>query len=78
MVLSYVIMAAAGLLAFVLRSNTMIVIVLMSVVMFFMYISNTADPELYANCAQFSGEKLGYDVTGTVMGLLTVPTNLAS
>lgn len=43
-VLSYVIMAAAGLLAFVLRSNTMIVIVLMSVVMFFMYISNTADP----------------------------------
>lgn len=75
-VLSYVIMAAAGLLAFVLRSNTMIVIVLMSVVMFFMYISNTADPELYANCAQFSGEKLGYDVTGTVMGLLTVPIKL--
>ena len=44
--------------------------------MFFMYISNTADPELYANCAEFSGRKLGYDVTGTVMGLLTVPIKL--
>lgn len=75
-ILSYIIMAAAGFLAFVLRSNTTIVIVLMSILMFFMYISNTADPELYANCAQFSGEKLGYDVTGTVMGLLTVPIKL--
>ena len=45
-ILSYVIMAAAGLLAFVLRSNTIAVIVLMSILMFFMYISNTADPEL--------------------------------
>ena len=42
-ILSYVIMAAAGLLAFVLRSNTIAVIVLMSILMFFMYISNTAD-----------------------------------
>lgn len=75
-ILSYVIMAAAGLLAFVLRSNTIAVIVLMSILMFFMYISNTADPELYANCAEFSGRKLGYDVTGTVMGLLTVPIKL--
>ena len=75
-ILSYIIMAAAGFLAFILRSNTTIVIVLMSILMFFMYISNTADPELYANCAQFSGEKLGYDVTGTVMGLLTVPIKL--
>ena len=75
-VISYIIMAAAGLLAFVLRSNTTVVIVLMSVVMFFMYISNTADPELYANCAQFSGDRLGYDVTGTVMGLLTVPIKI--
>ncbi len=76
LILSYVIMAVAGLIAFVLRSNTTIVIVLMSILMFFMYISNTADPELYANCAQYSGEKLGYDVTGTVMGLLTVPIKL--
>lgn len=76
MVLSYVLMAAAGLLAYVLRSNTTVVIVLMSILMFFMYISNTADPELYANCAAFSGQKLGYDVTGTVMGLLTVPIKL--
>ena len=75
-VLSYCVMAASGFLAYLLRSNTIVVIVLMSILMFFMYISNTADPELYANCAQFSGGKLGYDVTGTVMGLLTVPIKL--
>lgn len=75
-IISYLIMAAAGLLAFVLRDNTIVVILLMSIVMFFLYISNTADPELYANCAAFSGTKLGYDVTGTVMGLLTVPIKI--
>lgn len=75
-ILSYMIMGAAGLIAYVLRGNTAAVIILMSILMFFMYISNTADPELYANCAQFSGTKLGYDVTGTVMGLLTVPIKL--
>ena len=69
-------MASAGLLAYFLRSNTIAVIILMSILMFFMYISNTADPELYANCAEYSGKKLGYDVTGTVMGLLTVPIKL--
>ncbi len=75
-ILSYVVMASAGLLAYFLRSNTIAVIILMSILMFFMYISNTADPELYANCAEYSGKKLGYDVTGTVMGLLTVPIKL--
>lgn len=75
-VLAYIVMAAAGVLGYVFRSNTTAVIVLMSVLMFFLYISTTADPELFANCAAFSGKKLGYDVTGTVMGLLTVPIKL--
>ena len=34
------------------------------------------DPELFSNCAAYSGKKLGYDVTGTVMGLLTVPIKI--
>ncbi|MCQ2509208.1 MAG: MFS transporter [Lachnospiraceae bacterium] len=74
--ISYVIMAVAGILAFFMFSNTTIVIVLISVMFFFMYITNAADPDFYANCARYSGEKLGYDVTGTVMGLLTVPIKL--
>ncbi|MDO4622723.1 MAG: MFS transporter [Eubacteriales bacterium] len=74
--ISYAIMAAAGVLAFLLFKNTVAVIALISVMFFFMYITSAADPDFYANCARYSGEKLGYDVTGTVMGLLTVPIKL--
>ena len=74
--LSYVIMAIAGALAFIMYKSTVLVIVLISVMFFFMYITNAADPDFYANCAAYSGKKLGYDVTGTVMGLMTVPIKL--
>lgn len=72
-VLFYLIMAAAG---FFMYSQTMVVIVLMCILMFAMNLTNACDPELYANCAAYSGKKLGYDVTGTVMGLLAVPVKV--
>lgn len=75
--LSYAVMAAGGTLAFVLYKNTIAVIILISIVFFFMYITNAADPVFYADCAAYSAKKLGYDVTGTVMGLLPVPVKVA-
>ena len=72
----YLIMAAAGILSFVLYKNTIIVIIGMAIVLFIMNLTCACDPELFANCAAYSGEKLGADVTGTVMGLLTVPIKI--
>lgn len=48
----------------------------MCAVMFILVLTNACDPELFSNCAAYSGKKLGYDVTGTVMGLLTVPIKI--
>ena len=75
-VVFYLIMAAAGFLGFLMYDQTMAVIVLMCILMFAMNLTNACDPELYANCAAYSGKKLGYDVTGTVMGLLAVPVKV--
>lgn len=75
-ILFYLIMAAAGFLGFLMYDNTMAVIVLMCILMFAMNLTNACDPELYANCAAYSGKKLGYDVTGTIMGLLAVPVKV--
>lgn len=72
----YLIMAGAGFLGFLMYSQTMAVIVLMCILLFAMNLTNACDPELYANCAAYSGKKLGYDVTGTVMGLLAVPVKV--
>ncbi|MGN0292701.1 MAG: MFS transporter [Lachnospiraceae bacterium] len=75
-VLCYLGMGIAAILSFILYQNTIPVMILMGLLMFLMNVSNTCDPELYANCAAFSGQKLGYDVTGIVMGLLTVPLKI--
>lgn len=72
-VVGYIVMGVSALIAFLLYKNTMAVMALMCVLLFSMNMTNACDPELYANCAVYSGKKLGYDVTGTVMGLLTVP-----
>lgn len=75
-IFAYIIMGVAGLAAFFVYSHTMLVMVLMCILLFFMNLTNACDPELYANCAAYSGKKLGYDVTGTVMGLLAVPVKI--
>lgn len=49
-------MAAAGFLGFLMYSQTMAVIVLMCILMFAMNLTNACDPELYANCAAYSGK----------------------
>lgn len=75
-VIGYIIMGAVTLAAFTMYDNTVIVIVLMCISLFAMSLTNACDPELYASCAAYSGKKLGYDVTGTVMGLLAVPIKI--
>ena len=62
--------------AFLIYQNTWVVIVLMCVVIFSMTLTNACEPELYATCAVYSSSKTGYDTTGTVMGLLTVPLKI--
>lgn len=75
-VFSYLLMAAGMLVAFLIYQNTWAVIALMCVVVFAMTLTNACEPELFANCAGYSSEKTGYDTTGTVMGLLTVPVKV--
>lgn len=72
-VCAYLIMGIAMLAAFVIYEKWIPVIILMAVTFFAMNITTTCDPELFATCAQFSSAKTGFDTTGTVMGLLTVP-----
>ena len=71
--LSYLLMGALMLIAYVAFRSTALVIVLMSVMFFAMNLTNACDPELFAVCAGYSSQKTGFDTTGTVMGLLTVP-----
>ena len=71
--LGYILMGVLMLLAYVLFRNTLLVLILMSIMFFAMNLTNACDPELFAVCAQYSSQKTGYDTTGTVMGLLTVP-----
>ncbi len=73
---SYFIMAAGMLIAFVAFRSTWAVIALMSLVIFAMTLTNACEPELFATCAAYSSEKTGFDTTGTVMGLLTVPVKV--
>lgn len=75
-VCSYVFMGAAMVAAFVMYQNTWGVIVLMCLVIFAMTMTNACEPELFANCAGYSSSKTGFDTTGTVMGLLTVPVKI--
>ena len=75
-VLAYLIMLAGMAAAFLIYQNTWVVIVLMCVVIFSMTLTNACEPELYATCAVYSSSKTGYDTTGTVMGLLTVPLKI--
>lgn len=73
---AYALMAIVSVIGFIFYQSTMVVLVCMCLLMFMVYISNATDPELYATCAGYSGKKLGYDVTGIVMGLLTVPLKI--
>ncbi|MCI8591467.1 MAG: MFS transporter [Lachnospiraceae bacterium] len=75
-VLAYLIMLAGMAAAFLIYENTWVVIVLMCLVIFSMTLTNACEPELYATCAVYSSSKTGYDTTGTVMGLLTVPLKI--
>lgn len=75
-VCSYFLMAVIATGAFFAYSQTWVVMAAMCAVMFILVLTNACDPELFSNCAAYSGKKLGYDVTGTVMGLLTVPIKI--
>ena len=71
--LSYLAMGILMLIAYLLFKSTIAVIILMSIMFFVMNLTNACDPELFAVCAGYSSQKTGFDTTGTVMGLLTVP-----
>ena len=71
--ISYIAMGVLMLVAFVLFQNTWVVIALMAVMFLLLNLTCACDPELFATCAIFSSQKTGFDTTGTVMGLLTVP-----
>lgn len=75
-VCSYIFMAAGMLAAFAIYQSTWGVIILMCLVIFAMTLTNACEPELFANCAGYSSAKTGFDTTGTVMGLLTVPVKI--
>ena len=71
--LSYLAMGLLMIAAYLCFRSTILVIVLMSIMFFAMNLTNACDPELFAICAGYSSRKTGFDTTGTVMGLLTVP-----
>ncbi len=75
-VLAYLAMAIGMVAAFLIYHNTWGVIVLMCLVIFAMTLTNACEPELFATCAGYSSSKIGFDTTGTVMGLLTVPVKI--
>ncbi|MDD3217743.1 MAG: MFS transporter [Lachnospiraceae bacterium] len=75
-VYGYLVMAVGMIIAFLIYQNTWGVIALMCLVVFAMTLTNACEPELFANCAGYSSAKTGYDTTGTVMGLLTVPVKV--
>ncbi|MGE4352821.1 MAG: MFS transporter [Oscillospiraceae bacterium] len=72
-VLSFFLMAAVMVGAFLVYTQIALVIALMCVMMFAVRMTNSCDPELFAACSIYSSKKLGYDTTGTIMGLLAVP-----
>lgn len=76
-VLAFFVMAAAMGVGYVMYAQPMVVIASMCVMMFFIMMANTCEPELYATCSIFSSQKLGFDTTGTVMGLSALPIKLA-
>ncbi|MCC6093553.1 MAG: MFS transporter [Eubacterium sp.] len=73
---SYILMGIVMLIAFIIFNNVGMVIVLMGIMYFALNLSCASEPELFSNCAAFSSERVGYDTTGTVMGLLTVPVKV--
>ena len=75
-VISFFIMAASMFGAFLMYTQTVVVISLMCVMMFFLMLTNACDMELFATCSIYSSEKLGYDTTGTIMGLSAVPIKI--
>lgn len=75
-VYSYFLMAVGMVAAFIIYQNTVGVIILMCAVVFAMSMTLAIEPELYAACAGYSSSRIGYDSTGTVMGLLTVPLKI--
>lgn len=75
-VYSYFLMAVGMVAAFIVYQNTVGVIILMCAVVFAMSMTLAIEPELYAACAGYSSSRIGYDSTGTVMGLLTVPLKI--
>jgi GPH family glycoside/pentoside/hexuronide:cation symporter len=75
-VMCYYGMAIAGAIAFFGYKSTVVAVLAMSVMMFMINMTKAADPTLYAMCANHSSEKIGHNVTGTVMGLLNVPVKV--
>jgi len=75
-VASLLVSSIVGVVGYLLFQNLLVAMITMSAFTFMLRLTNACDPELYAKCARFIGNKLGYDVTGTVMGLLTVPLKI--
>lgn len=76
-VISFFVMAAAMMGGYMVYTNAIVVIACMCVVMFALNLANTCEPELYATCSIYSSKKLGFDTTGTIMGLSAFPIKLA-
>ncbi|MGE4352819.1 MAG: MFS transporter [Oscillospiraceae bacterium] len=75
-VISYLAMAVTMIAAYLMYTQTFMVIALMCIMMFFLMLTLACDPELFAACSVYSSEKLGYDTTGTIMGLSAVPIKI--
>ncbi|MDR2741068.1 MAG: MFS transporter [Treponema sp.] len=76
-VMMYVVMAAACILAFLMYQNIWLVIILMSLVQLGYGVCYACGSALYADAAVYSQWKLGADSRGWIMGLQNVPLKAA-
>ncbi len=76
-IVAYLISAACLILVYVLYANPTVVVILMTVAMFFYGVQYAATPALYADTVVYATWKNGKDASGWIMGLQNVPLKAA-
>jgi GPH family glycoside/pentoside/hexuronide:cation symporter len=77
MIIAYIAAAICLLLVYFLYSNPVLVIVLMTIGMFFYGVQLAAAPALYADTVVYATWKSGKDASGWIMGLQNLPLKIA-
>lgn len=76
-IVNYAIMIVSLVVSYFMYTNVIAVIVLMVIMNAALRLSYACDAEIFSLCSIYSTKKLGYDTTGTIMGLTPLPIKIA-